>query len=190
MRAETALYFLTGSSASGKTTLLREVARSAFPALAVRHFDDLGTPTREEMDAQCGGPAQWQDRNIRRWLRQIADSGEAGLHVLDGQAKPNVVLEAARECRFPAVRVVLITCSHEERRRRLRESRIQPELDAPDMYAWAAYLHGQADALGLEVIDTTGKTAAESARELALSIRRFAEEEGIPLERRRPSAGA
>jgi HAMP domain-containing protein len=49
------------------------------------------------------------------------------------------------------------------------------------MYAWAAYLRGQADALKLEVIDTTNQGVTESIQELAASIGRFAEENGIRL---------
>jgi len=51
--------------------------------------------------------------------------------------------------------VVLLDCSPEVRAARLRGPRQQPELATDRMDAWAAYLRGQADALGLDVIDTS-----------------------------------
>ena len=127
--AGSALYFLTGSSGSGKTTLLRRVVTDIYPALSAGHVDDLGAP-----------------QGARAWAaRAAAASGPALLVVVEGQERPHVVLAAARDAGLTAVRVVLIDCDHTERRRRLREDRAQPELDHLDMYAWAAYLRGQAD---------------------------------------------
>jgi hypothetical protein len=48
-----------------------------------------------------------------------------------------------------------IDCTREVRKARL-VARGQPELATDDMHAWAAYLRGQAHALGLPVIDTSG----------------------------------
>jgi hypothetical protein len=53
-------------------------------------------------------------------------------------------------------RVVLVDCDHPERNARLCGARGQPELATARMDAWAAYLRGQADALDVPVIDTTG----------------------------------
>jgi hypothetical protein len=52
-------------------------------------------------------------------------------------------------------------------------------LDQLDIYAWAAYLRGQADALGLEVLDTTNQSVATSVQALAESIARFARRAGL-----------
>jgi len=52
-------------------------------------------------------------------------------------------------------RVVLADCGHDERNARLHGPRAQPELATRDMDCWAAYLRGQADALGLHVLDTS-----------------------------------
>ena len=46
-------------------------------------------------------------------------------------------------------------CDYAERNARLRGPRGQPELATAQMDGWAAYLRGQADALGLPVIDTS-----------------------------------
>jgi hypothetical protein len=97
------------------------------------------------------------------------------------------MLEAARAAGLRHFHIVLVDCGHDERRRRLLEERRQPEWDQLDTYAWAAYLRGQADALGLEIIDTTGKPVSESVAMLAASIERFAEHAGVhaALERAR-----
>jgi GTPase SAR1 family protein len=179
----TALYFITGSSGSGKTTLLRSVIQSTYPNLSAYHFDDLGIPSREEMTTKFGGPAQWQAHMVHKWIKKVAQVKDAGLVVLDGQARPTVIRDAAKKAGFSALHITLIDCSHEERRRRLIDERTQPELDTLDMYAWAAYLRGQADALGLEIIDTTHLHLAEAVQQLARSIEHFAEETGIHLER-------
>jgi RNase adaptor protein for sRNA GlmZ degradation len=175
-----ALYFLTGSSGSGKTTLLRRVVKSFYPNLSAYHFDDLGVPSLEEMNAKFGGPAQWQAHNVRAWMSKVAQLKDTSLVVLDGQVRPTVIFEAARQEGL-AVHVTLIDCSHEERRLRLVQERAQPELDILDMYAWAAYLRGQADALGLEIVDTTHLNMDEATQKLADSLERFASETGTRL---------
>ncbi len=178
-----ALYFITGSSGSGKTTLLRNVVKSAYPNLLAYHFDDLGVPSFEEMNTRFGSPAQWQAYNVREWMSKVTQLKDTSLVVLDGQVRPTDIFDAAKQEGLSAIHVTLIDCSHEERRRRLLNERVQPELDMLDMYAWAAYLHGQADALGLEIIDTTHLDLAEATQKLADSIECFASEVGIPLDR-------
>ena len=176
-----ALYFITGSSGSGKTTLLRGVVKSIHPNLAAYHFDDLGVPSPEEMRIKWGGPDQWQAINARHWIDKVAQLEKPGLVVLEGQVRPTIMLDAARQVGLTAIHITLVDCSHEKRQRRLVENRLQPELDKLDMYAWAAYLRGQADALKLEIIDTTSLSLDEGIQMLANSISRFAEETGMPL---------
>jgi hypothetical protein len=174
-----ALYFITGSCGSGKSTLLAEI-RTLLPAVHALHSDDLGVPPAEEMVARFGSGDAWQAHRARELVETAA--ANPGVTVVDGQARPHVVLNAAREAGVAAVRVVLVDCGHDERRVRLLEQRKQPELDNLHTYAWAAYLKGQADALGLEVIDTTGHPVAESAAALRDSIVRFAAESGVRVD--------
>ncbi len=179
-----ALYFVTGASGAGKTTLLKGIVERAYPNLGVHHFDEeQRIPSIEEMNAQVDDPAEWQAHKTRLWMEKITQSDPASLIVLDAQARPAVILDMASAIGFSAIRIVLVDCSHAERRRRLVEDRAQPELDTPDMYIWAGYLRGQADALKLEVIDTTAKNRTETIQALASSIEHFAEENGISLER-------
>jgi len=181
--AKNALYFITGSSSSGKTTLLKGVVESIYPNLRAWHFDDLGVPSLEEMNTKYGGPEQWQAYNAHQWIGKVAHLENSGMVVLEGQVRPTVILEAANEEGFSALHITLIDCSHAERRRRLIEDRVQPEFDKLDMFAWAAYLRGQADALKLEIIDTTTLRLEEAIQKLAGSIGRFAEETEIHFDR-------
>lgn len=163
-----ALYFLTGSLASGKTTLLKRVVADHYPDLWTGHVDAVGSP---------GRGVEW----VALAANPVASASP--LLVVDGQERPHVMLQAARDAGLRHFHITLIDCGHEERRRRLLEERRQPEYDTRDTYAWAAYLRGQADALGLEVIDTTGKELSASTTELADSIQRFAAGAGVPLVR-------
>lgn len=174
-----ALYLMTGSCGSGKSTLLAAVKRE-WPNLSAHHSDDLGVPPVEEMVARFGSGDAWQAHRAREWVRHAAAA--PGLTVVDGQVRPHFLVDAAREAGIEPVRVVLVDCGHAERRRRLLEHRRQPELDVLDTYAWSAYLRGQADALGLEIIDTTGRPLEESVAELRASIARFASEAGVQVE--------
>jgi energy-coupling factor transporter ATP-binding protein EcfA2 len=176
-----AFYFITGSSGSGKTTLLKGVNKTVYPNLITYSSDAFGVPSIEEMDAKFGGPEQWQAKNTHQLFLKADRSSSLNLVVFDSQARPTVILEEAIKTGNHAIHITLIECSHQERRKRLLEYRNQPELDTVDMYAWAAYLRGQADALKLEVMDTTNQSVTESIQELAASIGRFAEENGIRL---------
>ena len=175
---DTALCILTGASGSGKTTLLKRVVKTYFPDLSYYHFDDIGVPTLEEMQDDFGGPDNWQAHATRLWLKKIALSN-APLTVLDAQVKPSLLKGAADRYGLFKLNTVLIDCGHEERRNRLIHNRSQLDLDTLDMYAWAAYLRGQADALELEIIDTTLATTEESAKELAQSIEGFSQRVGV-----------
>jgi hypothetical protein len=154
------LYFITGSPGAGKTTLLKRVVADYYPVLWTGHVDAAGSP---------GRGTEWVELAAR------GAANPSPLLVVDGQERPDVMLRAARDAQLRAFDILLIDCDHSERRRRLLEDRAQPELDHRDVYCWAAYLRGQADALGLEVLDTTTQDIPTAARALAQSIARFAE---------------
>jgi regulator of PEP synthase PpsR (kinase-PPPase family) len=122
------------------------------------------------MEREFGGGEQWQADATQRWLSCIAAELKPGsIAVLDGQTRPSFV-NAARE-HVPALRVqiLLLDCSPAVRRHRL-ELRRQPELANLQMDMWAAYLRGQADALGLAVVDTTNMTVEEVADAIEAQI--------------------
>jgi hypothetical protein len=67
-----------------------------------------------------------------------------------------------------------VNCDHDERNERLRGPRGQPELACARMDCWAAYLRGQADALGLPIIDSS-RPIARSVADLSAQVDELAE---------------
>lgn len=61
---------------------------------------------------------------------------------------------------------------------RLLGPRRQPDLATAQVDMWAAYLRGQADALNLDVIDTTTAGVDETANRLADLTRRLLSTDG------------
>jgi molybdopterin-guanine dinucleotide biosynthesis protein len=170
-RQQPAILFVTGASGSGKTTLVKALAARGRIGVRCYFFDSIGVPTPAEMDRDFGSGEAWQADATRRWVEALAAETPAGaVSVLDGQIRPSTLRKLL--ARFPdlAVDIVLIDCSSEERRRRLRESRGQPDLATPEMDAWAAYLRGQADALELAVIDTTAVSVDEALDRLEVRV--------------------
>jgi hypothetical protein len=138
---------VTGASGAGKTTVVTALAARNIAGVTCAFFDSVGVPPPEEM------PLDWQEKTTTEWIRRLARN-PADIAVLDGQTRPTFALRAFTEIGVRGS-FVLLDCAREVRKARL-VARGQPELATDDMHAWAAYLCGQADALGLPVIDTSG----------------------------------
>ncbi len=166
---------VTGASGAGKTTLVRALEDRNLPGIRCHYFDSVGVPTPEAMIAEFGSPEEWQAETTHRWIAKLAKNGDPHqVGVLDGQVRPSVALAAFARCGVSRGEILLIDCSQRVREARLRDERRQPELASPQMAAWAAYLRGQADALGLPILDTTDLTIVEAARELTVRIQAWA----------------
>jgi hypothetical protein len=150
------ILFVTGASGAGKTAAVRVLEGRRMPGIRCRYFDSIGVPSTDEMTREYGSPDEWQAAMTREWVRRLRAEGP-GRSVLDGQVRPTFIMNALGTAEIPGARIVLLDCAAEERARRLAGPRAQPELVNARMDAWAAYLRGQADALGLRVIDTTGR---------------------------------
>ena len=137
---------VTGASGAGKTTVVTTLAARKLAGVTCAFFDSAGVPPPDEM------PPDWQEKTTYEWIQRLSRTS-AEVAVLDGQTRPTFVLRAFAEV---GVRggVVVLHCAREVRTSRL-VGRGQPELATDDMHAWAAYLCGQADALGFPVIDTS-----------------------------------
>jgi mannose-6-phosphate isomerase-like protein (cupin superfamily) len=158
---------VTGASGVGKTALVKALEARRLPDIGCYYFDSIGVPDSAEMTREFGSPGGWQVAMTRRWIERLAANPDGvAVAVLDGQTRPAVVAEALRDIGSGSGRSILVDCNADVREARLRGPRGQPELATARMDSWAAYLRGQADALGLRVIDTTSLTPEEGAEEL------------------------
>jgi hypothetical protein len=144
------------------------------PGVGCYEFDTIGIPTAAEMVARFGDGEKFQAWALAQWVARLARNADGvRVAVLDAQVRPRAVQDAFLHHGVSVGRVVLVDCAFEERNARLRGPRGQPELANAQMDGWAAYLRGQADALDVPVIDTTGarpdaSTAALQAHVTAL----------------------
>lgn len=160
-----ALLVVVGASGAGKTTLVGQLAALRLPGVGCYHFDAIGIPAAD--DPRFSSGEAFQAWALDQWIARLARN-EDGLRlaVLDASVRPSAVRVAFARHDVARGEVVLVDCDYTERNARLRGPRGQPELATTQMDCWAAYLRGQADALGLPVLDTTGKSPEESLREL------------------------
>jgi hypothetical protein len=162
---------VTGASGVGKTTLVRALEQAGLPGVRCYYFDSIGVPSTEEMVVQFGSPGGWQEAMTHRWIARLAANADgAQVAVLDGQVSPMILRSAFAGAKVTGGRIVLVDCSHEVREARLRGPRAQPDLASRDMAAWAGYLRGQADALGLPVVTTTDLSVEKATGALAALV--------------------
>jgi GTPase SAR1 family protein len=166
-----AILAIVGASGVGKTTVLHMLTERRLPGVGCYHFDSIGVPSPEAMRREFGGPENWQAAMTDRWIERLA-ANEDGIDVavLEGQTRPSFLGTAFARCGIQRTDIVLLDCSPEERSVRLNGPRAQPELATPRMDSWAAYLRGQANALGIAVYDTTSTDPTTVADILARHI--------------------
>jgi adenylylsulfate kinase-like enzyme len=152
-----AILVVTGASGAGKSTLVRGLAALGLPGVGCYEFDAIGIPSAAEIAARFGGGEGFQAWALEAWVARLArnDDGVA-VAVLDASVRPRAARDALARHGVARAAVVLVDCDYAERNARLRGPRGQPELATPQMDGWAAYLRGQADALDVPVVDTTG----------------------------------
>ncbi len=163
---------MTGASGVGKTTLVHTLEERQLPGVRCYYFDSVGVPEPEEMRATFGSGEAWQAATTERWIAHLVQNPDgAQVVVLDGQVRPSEVVAAFGRHGVTQGKILHIDCSHEVREARLKGPRGQPDLASPRMAAWAAYLRGQADALGLPILDTSDLSVADAAEALVSHIR-------------------
>ncbi len=145
---------LVGASGAGKTTVAEVLAGRAPWKGHTHFFDSIGVPSAAEMESGDWGQEGWQMWATGQWMDRLAGT-DARLQLLEGQTRPSFVRSACEPHAELTPEIILLDCSAEVRRHRLVELRKRPELANPKMDSWAAYLAGQAHALGLPVIDTS-----------------------------------
>jgi hypothetical protein len=153
------ILFVIGASGSGKTAAVRVLEARALSGVRCYYFDSIGVPPTEIMERDYGTGEGWQAAATARWVERLATNADgAEIAVLDGQTRPSFIRPGLGSAGIRHARIVLLDCDARARTARLAGPRGQPHLATPQMDAWAVYLRGQADALGLPVVDTTHKS--------------------------------
>ena len=178
------MLFVLGASGAGKTAAVQSLAASRLPGVHCYHFDDIGVPSAEVMEREWGGGERWQERMTKQWIqRLVSNSDGAEVAVLEGQTRPSFIQPELTRRGVRHSRIVLLDCPPLKRMIRLHGPRNQPELSNERMDAWAAYLRGQADALGLPVIDTGLRSLQEVVAVLEEQVRSLRTASGEPARR-------
>ena len=162
------ILFVVGASGSGKTAALKYLSALPDYAGTCHFFDDIGVPSPEAIRRLDDRGESWQGQATRAWLEKLAAASEP-MAILEGQTTPLCIATEARRLGLTRTATILLDCDPETRRERLG-LRGQPELATARMDNWAAYLRGQADALGVSVIDTSNLTIAAVAARIRLCV--------------------
>lgn len=159
------LYIVTGASGAGKTTLIKSFEKEGLADFVVRHFDDIGVPSHEEMVKEYGSGQEWQRMKTIEWVRKIKEELLPTTNViLDAQTRPAFIDEACQENGVTNFEIILVDCADEVRKERLH-GRGQPELDNDRMTNWAKYLRDDCGSRGCKIIDNSMLTLEESLTE-------------------------
>jgi adenylate kinase family enzyme len=154
-----AFLFVIGASGVGKTTAVRALGSRHLSGVRCYSFDDIGVPTPAEMEREWGSGERWQEQMTKRWIERLAANPDCcELALLEGQTRPSFIQPHLTGAGIRHAHILLLDCTPAARLARLRDSRGQPELAGARMDAWAVYLRGQADALGIRVLDTSDMT--------------------------------
>jgi hypothetical protein len=163
--------FVIGASGAGKTAAVEALSSRHLPGVRCYFFDSVGVPSPAEMHRDWGSGERWQEEMTKRWIERLAANADScEVAVLEGQTRPSFIARHLARAGISQARILLLDCTRAVRLERLRDLRGQPELASDRMDAWAAYLRGQADALGLRVLDTSAISAQTVADALVHEI--------------------
>ena len=164
------LFFLIGSSGSGKTTASELFRDMNLPGIIMCASDSVGVPSKEEMIKEFGSQSEWQRNNTLKWVKKIKDEYLDKNNVLfDTQSRPTFIEEACKENDIQDYKIILFDCSDEERKRRLI-GRNSPHLVSPQMMDWARYLRENCVGDNCQIIDNTNLNKKEMVDSLLASL--------------------
>ncbi len=199
------IFFLTGASGAGKTACMPDLAR-LLPEVALHDFDEPGVPP--------GAGKVWRQETTEAWLqRGIAYAREGRDLIVSGGAVPGEVLACPSAADAGPIALCLLDCGDVERIDRLRARGTHG--CTQEMLSWSAWLRVHAADPGWRpdviqdgawpalrwdrwagwkrgdprwqtaVVDTTGRTLAEVAEEVARWVK--ATRAGVPFAAPAPS---
>ena len=157
------LFFIIGSSGSGKTTAVDAIDSMKMANLIVCHSDSEKVPSVEEMIRDHGSTDEWQKNTTMKWVKKIKEEYlENNKVILDTQSRPSFIKEACEKNEILDYKIILIDCSDEERKRRLIDERKSPELANEQMMNWAKYLREKCVENNCNILDNTNLSKEET----------------------------
>ncbi|MFA4815336.1 MAG: GNAT family N-acetyltransferase [Candidatus Gracilibacteria bacterium] len=160
------IYFITGASGVGKTTLTARLKKKyANRAWSFLHFDSIGVPSVAEMKKEFGSPSGWQEAKTYEWIDKLINEHSDEKVFLEGQVNLQFIHNGFQKHDFKNYKIILIDCGKEEMAYRLTHKRGQPELLTDDMKNWLKFLRNQAKALEVPVVDTSNLSEEEALKE-------------------------
>jgi thymidylate kinase len=163
---EKIIYFITGASGVGKTTLVDQL-KEKYKNMpwSFHHFDSIGVPSVEVMKIKFGSPSGWQEAKTYEWINKLVNEYDDEKIFLEGQVNLEFIYSGFRKRNFSNYTVVLIDCDEEQMEQRLTQKRMQPELFNTEMKNWLVYLRNQAKESEAPVIDTSNLSETEVLKE-------------------------
>lgn len=153
------IYFITGASGVGKTTLL-ELLIEKYPHSKVVHFDSIGIPSYEEMEKEYGTWEKFQKVTCIKWIDKLVNEFNDDVIYFEGQVNLDFIIEGFKANNFDNYSIILVDCSNVEMKKRLIE-RGQPELVNTDMLNWQRFLRKQAEEKSCDIINSTDLSKEE-----------------------------
>lgn len=158
------IYFITGASGVGKTTLVETLAQK-LPTGTYKfsHFDSVGIPSSEEFKEMERQGINWQRSATLTWIKKLVKDAESQTVIFEGQTNLDYIEEGFAKQNFKNYEIVLLDCPEAEMNRRLIEERNQPDLANPQMANWRKHLRNQAVEKKARIVDTSKQSLAETA---------------------------
>ena len=114
------VFFVTGASGLGKTTIIKELERLHPDHFVFYYFDSVGVPSFNEMKRKYGSGEVWQRQTTIQWVKQIKrEFLPQKSAILEGQMRISFILEACKENDISDFQIFLFDCNDEERKKRL-----------------------------------------------------------------------
>jgi adenylate kinase family enzyme len=165
------VYFITGASGVGKTTLVDQLMRKyGNNPWSFIHFDSIEVPSLTEMEREFGSPSAWQKIKTFEWIDRLVQEYNDEKIFFEGQSNLQFIREGFAKHNFQNYHIVLVDCSEEEMEYRLTLNRAQPELFTKDMKNWLQYLRKQAKASKTPIIVSSNLLPEELVKEFEKAI--------------------
>jgi dephospho-CoA kinase len=155
------IYFITGASGTGKTTLLEKLKEQLFGEWVFLHFDSIEVPSKDKMIKEYGSPREWQKEKTNFWISKILKEYKNKKIIIEGQVDLKLIIDVFSKYDFTEYKIILMDCNEEIMYERLKY-RKQNYLIDEDMKNWLKYLRNQAKELNVDILNTSNKNIEET----------------------------